>query len=243
MNIRQSSMLMFSRLGNSPAMQTAGEFFPLWQYFKEKLHMEKKMKYPNYPQNAIRRRAKQKLYILQGITRLFCSPFKVIPALLLLLSISIMAWKTADVAAALIPSFPAFVPLVTCSARVFFILIITLLTLAFLYLYGKPRKAREIENDLAAIFKIPNGCFYRCPFLTARKPVKGTKAIQYTLWSRWVPLDCWNRPEAKSAILWVLNAHSNGEFTAGKQKYTVTILAAPGITPEEREAPQDPLFL
>lgn len=198
----------------------------------------------NYPQKAIRKRAKQRAYIGNGIMKTTKPPASVL-AILVLMAIIVTTWKVSATFAVRLNITPALVPLVVYTLRVSSLLVALLLSIGFLYMLGTPHKAREIESDLAAVFGIAKSSplFYRCPFLVSCKPIKGTTAREYIFWSRWLALEKWNRPDTRKAVLWALHAHSTEDFAAGKHKYTVTILAAPGVVPEEREAPQDPLFM
>ena len=146
--------------------------------------------------------------------------------------------------AAYLITIPPFVSVFVGAFRVSAILVATLLWTFFHYLIGRPRKAREVERDLAGAFGITlsSPLFYRCPFLVACRPVKGTAAKDFIFWSRWQNIERWNRPEIKQAVLWALNVHSEEDFTPGSKPYTVAIRAVCGAIPEERETPQDPLF-
>lgn len=190
-----------------------------------------------------RRKAKLRLYIENGVKRLFHNLPTGLLILLLLISIYVATWKVADTIALLTAPIPAFIPVIKCLVRVLLFMLTTLFVAGFLYLFGTPRKAREIESGLATAFKIPNEYLYRCPFLVSQWPIKGTTATEYTFWTRLIPLDHWNIPDNKQAVLWALCAHSDEKFKAGNQKHTVTIVASSGITPKERETPQDPLFM
>lgn len=194
-----------------------------------------------YPQLATRNRAKLRAYIGNGIRRF---PANIL-ALLALIAAVVGAWNTAPSLAASFISVPVLVPIFIYAARILFLLLFALIFVSVLYLLGRPRKAQEIEHDLAAVFgvaKTQNSLFYRCPFLVACRPVKGTAAKEFIFWSRWQNTERWNRPEIKQAVLWVLNAHSEEDFTPGSKPYTVKIRAVSGAIPEERETPQDPLF-
>lgn len=196
-----------------------------------------------YPQRAIRRRAQLWLYIRNGLVRLFTKPPVATLILLLLMTGIAAVWKATVVVAAHLITIPALVPVFIYTLRISLLLVVVLLVVAVLYLIGIPHKAREIENDLAAAFDITRSLFYRCPFLVACKPIEGTTAKEYVFWSRWINVEKWNRPETKQSILWALQANTVEDFTAGKGKYTITICAAPNVTPEERPTPQDPLFM
>lgn len=150
----------------------------------------KKSPVTNYPQKAIRNRAKQVAYTRNGASRLLSSPPTGILALLLLMVGIMAAWNAAAAFHAHMIAIPALVPVLVYVLRVSFALLAALLFTGFLYLFGTPRKAREIENDLAAAFGIARSSplYYRCPFLVACKPIKGTMTIQYIFWSRWVDL-------------------------------------------------------
>lgn len=199
----------------------------------------------NYPQNNIRNRAKRFAYIRNGMAGLLAKPRTIILTTFFLVAVIVAAWKVSAAFAVRLNTIPALAPVMAYTLRVSSLLIVLLLFAGFLYLLGIPRRAREIENDLAAAFGITKSSplFYRCPFLVSTKPIKGTAAREYVFWSRWLALEKWNRPDTRKTILWALHAHSTEDFAAGKHKYTVTILAAPGVVPEEREAPQDPLFM
>lgn len=200
-------------------------------------------KSPHYVHEAIRRRAKLRLYIGNGIKQLFHSLPIGLFALLLLVTAFVATWKVADIIAPEMTSLPAIIVAIKWLARIVFFVLIALVAIGFLYLFGAPRKAREIENDIATAFSIPAECLHLRPFLVSQKPVKGTTATEYIFWSRWIPLEKWNKPDEKKAVLWALYAYSDEDFKVGEQKYTVTITAAPGVIPKEREAPKDPLFM
>lgn len=193
-----------------------------------------------YPQTAIRNRAKRCAYIGNGIR----NPASVL-ALLTLIAAAMGAWNMAPALAASLVSLPVLASVFIYATRILTLLMAVLLLAGVLYLIGKPRKAREIENDLATVFgvaKSSNSLFYRCPFLVACKPIKGTAVKELVFWSRWQGLERWNKPEIKQAVLWALNVHSEEDFTHGSKPYTVKIRAVSGVTREERETPQDPLF-
>lgn len=193
-----------------------------------------------YPQLAARNRGKLLAYIGNGIRR-----FPAIILALLLLVTAVGAWNMAPALAASFITVPVLVPVFIYATRIVTLLVAALLFVGVLYLIGRPRKAREIENDLAAVFgvaKTQNSLFYRCPFLVSCQPVsKGTAAKEFVFWSRWQGLDRWNKPEIRQAVLWALNVHSEEDFTPGSKPYTVKIRAVSGALPEEREV-QDPLF-
>lgn len=194
-----------------------------------------------YPQLATRNRAKLRAYIGNGIRKF---PANIL-ALLALLVTAAGAWNTAPMLAASFITVPVLIPVFIYAARIVALLVAALLFVGVLYLIGRPRKSREIENDLATVFgvaKSSNSLFYRCPFLVACQPIKGTAAKEFVFWSRWQGLDRWNKPEIRQAILWALNVTSEEDFTPGSKPYTVKIRARSGAIPEEREAPQDPLF-
>lgn len=193
-----------------------------------------------YPQTAIRTRAKQRAYIESGIRKF---PVNVL-ALLVLMGTIIVVWNMAPMFAAHFNTIPAFVPVFVYALRISGLLAVVLLFVGSLYLLGKPHRTREIENDLAVVFGVvrPSPLFYRCPFLVACNPVKGTTAKEYVFWSRWQNLERWNRPEIRQAVLWALNVHSEEDFAPGDKPYTIKIRAVSGAIPKERETPQDPLF-
>ena len=195
-----------------------------------------------YPQLATRNRAKLRDYIGNGIRKF---PANIL-ALLALIAATAGAWNTAPTLAASFIRVPVLIPVFIYVARIVTLLVAALLFVGVLYLIGRPRKAREIENDLAAVFgvaKTQNSLFYRCPFLVSCQPVsKGTAAKEFVFWSRWQDLARWNKPEIRQAVLWALNVHSEEDFTPGDKPYTVKIRAVSGAIPEEREGPQDPLF-
>ena len=195
-----------------------------------------------YPQLATRNRAKLRAYIGNGIRKFPAN----IPALLALIAAVAGAWNMAPTLAASFITVPVLVPVFIYAARIVTLLVAALLFVGVLYLIGRPRKAREIERDLAGAFGITlsSPLFYRCPFLVSCRPVKGTAAKEFVFWSRWQDLARWNKPEIRRAVLWALNVHSEEEFSPGSKPYTVKIRAVSGAIPEEREAPppQDPLF-
>ena len=193
-----------------------------------------------YPQSAIRNRAKQRAYIASGARKF---PANVL-ALFALIAAVIVVWNMAPMFATLFNTIPTLAPIFVYALRISGLLMVVLLFVGSLYLLGKPHRAREIENDLAVVFSIarPSTLFYRCPFLVACKPIKGTAAKEFVFWSRWQALECWNRPEIKQAVLWAINVHSVEDFVPGGKPYTVKIRAISGAIPEERETPQDPLF-
>lgn len=194
-----------------------------------------------YPQLATRNRAKLHAYIGNGIRRF---PANIL-ALLALIAAVVGAWNTAPALAASFISVPVLALIFIYAARILALLVAALFWLLSLYIFGRPRKARESERDLAVVFgvaKTLNSLFYRCPFLVACRPVKGTAAKEYIFWSRWQNLERWNRPEIKQAVLWALNVHSEEDFAPGDKPYTVKIRAVSGAIPKERETPQDPLF-
>ena len=192
-------------------------------------------------QLATRNRAKQRAYIGNGIRKFPASAL----ALLALIGAVAGIWSALPMLAAYLITISPFVFVFAGAFRVSAILVATLLWAIFLYLIGRPRKAREIENDLATVFgvaKSSNSQFYRCPFLVSCRPVKGTAAKEFVFWSRWQGLDRWNKPEIRQAVLWALNVHSEEDFTPGSKPYTVKIRAVSGAVPEKREFPKDPLF-
>jgi hypothetical protein len=195
-----------------------------------------------YPQENIRKKAKQRHYIREGFKKLIASPLKSIIVLTLMMIAFIATWKVADIFIPKMTTISLFIPILTYAARVLILTILLLLVAGFLWLLGSPPKSREIDNDVAAAFGITRALFHRRPFLISKKPVKGSSVKEYVFWSRWIDLDQWNKPENKKAILWALNAHSDDNFTHGKQKYTVVIRVGSGSEPQEREIPQDPLF-
>lgn len=199
---------------------------------------------PNHSYDAIRHRAKLWLYTKNGVKKLFDrSPIGLL-GLLLLISVFAVTWKTADIVAPLMAPLPILVPAIKWLVRILLFILIALLITGFLYLLGTPPKAREIENDLAAAFSIEKENLYRCPFLVSKKPVEGaSKTAEYTFWGRWISPEVWNEPNNKSAVLWALAAYSSDSFRAGAQDYTVMIVATDGAVSEERDAPQDPLFM
>jgi hypothetical protein len=194
------------------------------------------------PLENIRNKAKQRHYISMGIKKLIASPLKSIIVLSLMIIAFIATWKAADIFIPKMTTIPLLIPLVTYAARVLILTIHLLLMAGFLWLLGSPPKSREIDNDVAAAFGITSALYYRWPFLISKKSVKGSSVTEYVFWSRWIDLDQWNKPENRKAILWALNAHSDDNFTHGKQKYTVIICVGSGAEPQERETPQDPLF-
>lgn len=198
----------------------------------------------NYPQNSIRRRAKRGAYIKNGMVKLSTPPATSF-ILLFLMVVIITTWKVPTIFAAKLISISAFVPVFICALRISILLVAVLFFVIVLYLIGTPHKAREIENDLAATFGIAktSPLFYRCPFLVACEPVKGTALKVFVFWSKWLDVEKWNQPKTKQTILWALDVHSDEDFAVGKGRYTVTIRAASGAVPEERETPQDPLFM
>lgn len=194
-----------------------------------------------YLQLAIRNRAKLRAYISNGIRKIPASAL----ALLAVITAIVTAWNMMPAFAASFISVPALAPVFIYAARILVILVAALLFIGAMYLIGRPRKEREIENDLAVVFGVAqtsNSLFYRCPFLVACRPVKGTAVNEFVFWSRWQNLDRWNKPEIKQAVLWALNVHSEEDFTHGGKPYTVKIRAVSGAIPEERETPKDPLF-
>lgn len=193
------------------------------------------------PQLATRNRAKQRAYIGNGIRKFPASAL----ALLALIGAVAGIWSALPMLAAYLITIPPFVFVFVGAFRVSAILVATLLWAIFLYLIGRPRKAREIENDLATVFgvaKSSNSQFYRCPFLVSCRPVKGTAAKEFVFWSRWQALDRWNRPEIRQNVLWALDVSSEEDFSHGGKPYTVKIRAVSGAIPKERETPRDPLF-
>lgn len=193
-----------------------------------------------YPQIAMRNRAKLRTYIGNG-TR---NPASVL-ALLALIVAAAGVWNMAPTLAASLISVSVLVPVFIFALRILALFAAALVFAGVLYLIGRPRKAREIENDLATVFgvaKTSNSLFYRCPFLVACRPVKGTASKEFVFWSRWQDLDRWNKPEIRQSVLWSLNAHSGEDFIAGRKPYTVKIWAVSGAIPEEQETPRDPLF-
>lgn len=197
-----------------------------------------------YPQNAIRRRAKRCLYIGNGIAKLFTKPPVAILILLLLMAGIITTWKVSAAFGDHLITIPALIPVFVYTLRTAILLVVALLFVVVLYLIGIPYNARHIENDLATAFEIEktSKLFYRCPFLVSCRPVPGSIAQEYVFWAKWLDVSKWNRPETKRAILWALYAHSDEDFAVGKGRHTVTICAAPGVVPEDRETPQDPFF-
>lgn len=194
-----------------------------------------------YPQLATRNRAKLRAYIGNGIRRF---PANIL-VLLALLVAAAGVWNAAPALSVRFISVSVLIPVFIYAVRIVTLLVAVLLFVGVLYLIGRPRKAREIEHDLAAVFgvaKTQNSLFYRCPFLVACRPVKGTAAKEFIFWSRWQNTERWNRPEIKQAVLWALNVHSEDDFVYGDKPYTVKIRAVSGAIPEERETPQDPLF-
>lgn len=191
----------------------------------------------NNPKNVLRLKEKRLAYIKNGLAKLFAGPQAIILTLPLLIVV-IITWNAPVVLAAKLITIAALVPVFIRALRISILLVAVLLFIIILYLIGTPHKAREIENDLAAAFGIEKTSqFYRCPILMACKPVKGSTAKEYVFWSRWLDVGEWNRPERKRAILWALHAHSNEDFVVGKGRYTVTIRAADGAVPLERETP------
>lgn len=197
----------------------------------------------NYQYNTIRRRAKRRIYIRNGISKLFTKPTVVILMLLLIIAGIIVTWKATVVVAVHLITITALVPVFIYALRISISLVTVLLFTAFLYLFGMPRKASKIEADIADTFKIKKSStsFYRCPFLVSCKPVEGTTEKEYVFWSKWIDVKQWN--ERKGAVLWALYVRSDKDFEAGKGRHTVTIRAVPGVVPEERETPQDPMFM
>lgn len=193
--------------------------------------------------DTIRRQAKLQLYIANGAKRLFHNPLIGLLALLLLTATFVTGWGAAYTFAVLMAPLFFLVDAIKWLARILLFILTMLLVAGFLYLIGIPYKAREIENDLATAFKVSDERSYCGPFLVSRRPIKGTSAIEYIFWTRWIPLDQWNKTENKKAVLWALNSHSDKDFESGRKKYTVVIVAASGITPKERETPKDPLFM
>ena len=195
-----------------------------------------------YPQLAARHRAELRAYIWGNGVRNAAS----VLVLFALLAAVAGAWNMAPTLAASFITVPVLVPVFIYAARIVTLLVAALLFVGVLYLIGRPRKAREIERDLAGAFGITlsSPLFYRCPFLVSCRPVKGTAAKEFVFWSRWQDLARWNKPEIRRAVLWALNVHSEEEFSPGSKPYTVKIRAVSGAIPEEREAPppQDPLF-
>lgn len=189
------------------------------------------------PQLATRNRAKQRAYIGNGIRKFPASAL----ALLALIGAVAGIWSVLPMLAAYLTPF---VSVFVGAFRISAILVATLLWVFFLYLIGRPRKAREVERDLAGVFGITlsSPLFYRCPFLVACRPVKGTAAKDFIFWSRWQNIERWNRPEIKQAVLWALNVHSEDDFVYGDKPYTVRIRVVSGAASKERETPQDPLF-
>jgi len=196
------------------------------------------------PQESIRNRAKQRKYIFGGLKKLVASPWKGIIVLLVSIIAFIVAWKAADTYIPCMTTIPLLLSALTYATRILIPTVLLLLLAGLLWLLGAPHKAQEIENDVAAALGIArtSPLYYRRPFLISRMPIKKTTAVEYVFWSRWIDLDQWNKPESRKAVLWALNAHSDENFTHGKKKYTVSILAGSGSKPEERKTPQDPLF-
>ena len=198
----------------------------------------------NYPQEAIRRRAQQRHYIAQGIKKLLDIPLVGIIVLLLVAVVFISTWKTADRLIPHVTRAPILIPAVTYAVRVFIPTILLLILSGLLWLIGIPRKFKEIERDIAIAFDIAQKkpLHYRWPFLVSSNPVKDSDATEYIFWSRWIPIDQWNKSETKSAILWALKSHSDDDFTNGKKKYTVVIRVLSGVEQKEKGTPKDPLF-
>lgn len=193
-----------------------------------------------YPQLATRHRARLRDYIWNGIR----NPASVLVLFALLAAVA-GAWNMAPTLAASFITVPVLIPVFICTVRIVTLLVAALFFVGVLYLIGRPRKAREVERDLAGAFGITlsSPLFYRCPFLVSCRPVTGTAAKEFVFWSRWQDLARWNKPEIRQAVLWALNVHSEEDFTPGSKPYTVKIRAVSGAIPEEREAPpQDPLF-
>lgn len=196
------------------------------------------------PQESIRSRAKQCSYIFGGLKKLLASPWKGVVVLLLSTIAFLVAWKAADTYITNMTTIPLLLSTLTYAVRILIPAVLLMLLAGLLWLLGAPRKAQEIENDVAAALGIARTSllYYRRPFLISRTPIKGTTAAEYVFWSRWIDLDQWNKPETRKAVLWALNAHSDESFTHGKKKYTVSIRTGSGAKPKEREVVQDPLF-
>lgn len=191
-------------------------------------------------QLATRNRAKQRAYIGNGIRKFPASAL----ALLALIGAVAGIWSVLPMLAAYLTPF---VSVFVGAFRISAILVATLLWAFFLYLIGRPRKAREVERDLAGAFGITlsSPLFYRCPFLVACHRISCTNGVEikeYIFWSRWQNIERWNRPEIKQAVLWALNVHSEDDFVYGDKPYTVKIRVVSGAVSKERETPQDPLF-
>lgn len=195
-------------------------------------------------QESIRNLAKQYSYIFGGLKKLLACPWKGVAVLLVSIIAFISAWKAADAWIPNMTTIRLLLSALTYAVRILIPTVLLLLLTGLLWLLGTPRKAQEIENDVAAALGIDrtSPLYYRRPFLISCTPIKGTTAAEYVFWSRWIDIDQWNKLETRKAVLWALNAHSNESFTHGKKKYTVSIRVGSGAKPEERETPQDPLF-
>ena len=183
-----------------------------------------------------RNRAKQLHYSREGIKKLLASPLKGILLILILIIAFIAAWETVD---AFIPSMitvPLLVPVITYTIRALIPAIILLLLAGFLFWFGKPKNAREIESDVAAAFGVTKDSNrYKRPFLISSKPVKGSDVTEYVFWSRWINVEIWNKQEYRDALLGALNAHSIEDFTNGENNRRIIVIrVGSGATPVDR---------
>ena len=186
-----------------------------------------------------RARAKMRYRCGMGAKQLIRKPWKNIPVLVLVI-LFVIAWKMRGVIISHFTAIPFMVPLATVAVSAFIPLFFLLLVGVLLSTLGRPRRGKEIEDDVASAFKIKDEDNYKAPFLISKEPVKGSDATVYVFHSRWLDLDHWNKN--REAILWALNAHSDEAFTNGKKKYTVVLRASSGAERKEREVMVDPLF-
>lgn len=219
----------------------------------------------NRPYERRRNNAKRRYRCREGLKQLFLKPVKIIPILFLIV-VYIVVWYMSDVfityiitSSSLSPfisyldefiaditTILILIPVITYFVKGMVSIFFLLLLIGLLSWLGKPRRAKEIEDDVAAALIKANKDYYKRPFLISSTPINGGYAMEYAFYSRWISLDRWKNPEIESDILSALNCHRVEEYKNGgwngNNRRIIVLCAASGANPKEREAPEDPLF-
>lgn len=201
--------------------------------FNKDAHVDFKL--VNKPHERKRHNALRFYRSCEGVRQLVINPLKLIPVILLLIVMSLLLLFSHNVISFVVESPPVRVIIsfiasytnddatITLINQLVNVLYITLIIVVFilvifelLIVLGKPRRAREKEDDIAlALIRHKERDHYKRPFIISERRVENTDLIEFIMYSRWISMEEFKVQETESKILTALKCHRVVEYKYG----------------------------
>lgn len=118
--------------------------------------------------------------------------------------------------------------------------------------FGKPERADEIDENIAAAFGIAENVYYQSPFVFSCAPINGSRvgALDYAFYSRFKTVADWENPAIGEKLCAALDCASVEAFRYGEKgvfrkrpdRRVVMLTVIPDDNAQDGNIPADPLF-